>query len=80
VWGRIVERLNQQTGIRRARYWQGFGLACKGLALWLFDSAVDLPAEFAYCHSPRLSDMRNKDYLRLLIYQCDLPVLLGHAM
>jgi hypothetical protein len=79
VWRRIVERLNQQSGARRRR-WEGFCLACKGLALWLFDSAVDLPAEFAYCYSPRLSDMRDKDYLRLLMYQCDLPVLLGHAM
>lgn len=80
VWGRIVECLNQQAGMRGARRWRGFILACRGLALWLFDSAVDPPAEFAYCYSLRLGYRRDKDYLCLLMYQCDLPMLLAQAM
>jgi hypothetical protein len=80
VWGRIVERLNQQAGVRRAGRWRGFVLACRGLALWLFDSAIEAPAEFAYCYSPGLGYRRDKDYLCLLMYQRDLPMLLAQAM
>jgi hypothetical protein len=50
------------------------------LVLWLFESAVEPPAEFAYCYSPGLGYRRDKDYLRLLMYQCDLPLLLAQAM
>jgi hypothetical protein len=80
VWKRIVDRLSQQTGMRRAGRWRGFCLACRGLVLWLFDSAVEPPAEFAYCYSPRLGYRRDKDYLSLLTYQCGLPMLLAQAM
>jgi hypothetical protein len=80
AWGRIVERLNQQAGMRRAERWRGFVLACRGLALWLLDSAVDPPAEFAYCYGSGVGYRRDRDYLRLLMYQCDLPLLLAQAM
>ena len=80
VWGRIAERLSQQAGTRRDGRWRGFCLACRGLALWLLDGAVVPRAEFAYCYSPRLSYRRDKDYLCLLVYQCDLPMLLAQAM
>jgi hypothetical protein len=80
VWGRIVERLEQEAGVRESRPWRGFCLACQSLALRLLGSAEDLPAEFAYCHSPRLCDVRDMGYLRLLVYQCDFPALLGKAI
>jgi hypothetical protein len=80
VWKRIVERLDQQAGGRRARTWRGFCLACQSLVLWLLDPAVGPPAEFAYCHSPSLVDVRDRGYLRLLVYHCELPVLLGQVM
>lgn len=80
VWERIVDRLDQHVAVKKVRPWREFRLACQGLALWLLDSAVELPAEFAYCYRPRLSDVRDRDYLRLLMYQCDLPMRLGHAM
>jgi hypothetical protein len=80
VWGRIVERLSEQVGMREARRWRGFWLACKGLAFWLLDAAVEPPAEFAYCYSPGLGARRDRDYLRLLMYQSDLPMLLAQAM
>jgi hypothetical protein len=80
VLGRIVERLNERAGVLRARRWRTFCLACRGLALWLIDSAAGPPAEFAHCDSPRLGDGRDKYYLCLLMYQCDLPMLLAQAM
>lgn len=80
VWQRIVDLLDKQAGVRRARPWREFRLACQGLALWLLDSAEDLPAEFAYCYTPRLGDVRDMGYLRLLVYQCDFPVLFGKAI
>jgi hypothetical protein len=80
VWGRIVERLTQQAVVRKAERWRGLVLACQGLVLWLFDSAIEPPAEFAYCYSPGLGYRRDRDYLRLLMYQCDLPLLLAQAM
>ena len=72
VWGRIVDRLTQQASTIRAGSRRGYQLACRGLALWLFDVAVGPPSEFAYRYSPRLGDGRDKHYLRLLMYQCDL--------
>jgi hypothetical protein len=80
LFGRIVERLNQETSILGARHWRWFLLACRGLAMWLVDSAAGPPAEFAHCSSPRLGDRRDKYYLCLLMYQCDLPILLAQAM
>jgi hypothetical protein len=80
AWRQIVERLTGPTRWGQTRRWREFCLACRGLVLWLLDTAVDLPAEFAYCRNPGLSDVRDRDYLRLLMYQCDLPVLLGHTM
>ncbi|MGD9001909.1 MAG: hypothetical protein PVF04_04520 [Anaerolineae bacterium] len=80
VWRRIVEHLNQQAGMRWARRWRGFWLACQGLALWLLDPVVYPPAEFAYCYTPSLGHVRDRGYLRLLVYHCELPVLLGQVM
>jgi hypothetical protein len=82
VWEQISERLIQQVSMdmRRAGWRRGFRLAVKAAALWLLDAATDPPAEFAHCCSPRPGEMREKDYLYLLIYQCDLPMLLGQAV
>ena len=82
IWEQISERLIQQVSMsmRRADWRRGFRLAVRAAALWLLDSATDPPAEFAHCYSPRPGEMREKDYLYLLIYQCDLPMLLGQAV
>jgi hypothetical protein len=80
VWERITARLSLQVAMGRPGRWRRFSLACKGLVLWLLDSAVEPPAEFAYCYSPRLGYRRDKDYLCLLMYQYDLPMLLAQAM
>jgi hypothetical protein len=80
VWERINERLIRQASVNRAGWWRGFRLAVKAVALWLLDSAASPPAEFAYGYGPRPGEMREKDYLCLLVYQCDLPMLLGQAV
>jgi len=80
VWPRIVERLGEGTTLGRARYWQGFWFVCRGLAMWLLDAAVEPPAEFAYCYSLGPRHRRDRDYLRLLMYHCDLPMPLIQAM
>lgn len=82
IWEQISERLIQQLSMdmRRADWRHGFRLAVRAAALWLLDAATDPPAEFAHCYSPRPGEMREKDYLYLLIYQCDLPMLLGQAV
>jgi hypothetical protein len=76
--GRLIQRLSMN--IKRTAWRRGFRLAAKAAALWLLDAATDPPAEYAYCYSPRPGEMREKDYLCLLVYQCDLPMLLGQAV
>jgi hypothetical protein len=82
IWERISERLLQRVSINMKRtVWRhGIRLAVRAAVLWLLDTATDPPAEFAYCYSPRPGEMREKDYLYLLIYQCDLPMLFGQAV
>lgn len=82
VWEQINERLIQRLSMnmKRAAWRRGFRLAAKAAALWLLDVATDPPAEFAHCYAPRPGEMREKNYLCLLIYQCDLPMLLGQAV
>ena len=55
-------------------------MVCRGLATWLLDAAVEPPTEFAYCYSLGPRHRRDRDYLRLLMYHCDLPMPLVQAM
>jgi hypothetical protein len=80
VWERIRERLILRRSAKRVPWWRVLRKGCKAIALWLFDSTVGPPAEFAYCYSLRPGDIREKGHLSLLLYQCDLPTLLGRAM
>lgn len=82
IWEQISERLIQQVSMdmRRADWRRGFRLAVRAAAVWLLDAATDPPAERSHCYSPRPSEMREKDYLYLLICQYDLPTLLGQAV
>jgi hypothetical protein len=82
VWEQISERLIQQVSMdgKRVDWRRGFRLAVRVAALWLLDTATDPPAEFAHCYPSRPGEMREKDYLYLLTYQCDLPMLLGQAV
>ena len=79
IWEQIGGRLIEEASGSRTAWRRGFRLVFRTAALWLLDAATDPPAEFACCCSPRPGEMREKDYLYLLIYQCDLPMLLGHA-
>lgn len=79
VWGRIARRLTQQTDRRRG-WWRTFQIAFRNTCLWLLDVSTPLPAEYAYCHSSGLSALGEKGYLCLLVYQCDLPMLLGQTV
>lgn len=76
AWQRISERLDQQT--RKSRTWDGFRVACNWLALWLLDSVVGPPAQLSY--SPDLSRIREAYPMCLLMYQQDLPMLLGQVV
>jgi hypothetical protein len=82
IWEQISERLIRRVSMnmRRADWRRGFRLAVSAAALWLLDSATNPPAEFAHCCPPRPDERRERDYLYLLIYQCDLPMLFGQAV
>jgi len=80
VWEQIHERLHGQRGERRMAWWRGFRLAYRSAALWLLDLAVGPPTELVYFSNPELGQIREKYCLRLLMYQNDLPLLLGQAV
>jgi hypothetical protein len=78
IWEHINERLVEQTGTKGAARRRGFRLAAKAVALWLLDTAAGPAVEFSYEYEVRR--LRDKYYLSLVMYQHDLPLLLGQAM
>jgi hypothetical protein len=78
IWKQINERLVRRSGMKGVAWRRGFRLAAKAVALWLLDTAAGPPVECSY---PReIRRLREKYYLSLLVYQYDLPMLLGQAM
>lgn len=80
VWEQIQERFHGQRGERRMACWRGFRLAYRSAALWLLDLAMGPPNELVYFNNPELGQIHDKYCLRLLMYQNDLPLLLGQAV
>lgn len=80
TWKQITERLALQDSGPRMTWWRELRAACTSVALWVYDSAVGPPVELVFCDSRELERGREAYHLRLLLYQNDLPTLLGQAV
>lgn len=80
AWEGITDRLNRRPKRTGAQWWRSFRVACASVAWWLLDSAVGPPVGITYRDNPTWGQMRENTYLCLLMYQNDLPMLLGQAI
>ncbi len=78
VWERISQCLNRKARGKRVAWWRRFCVVCRSTALWFLESAVGPPAQLSY--DPALDQVRERYSVCLLMYQNDLPMLLGQAV
>jgi len=79
MWKRIDERLRRKARRDGQAWWPGFRIASRTATRWLLETVVGPSKEIVYCDSGEVSRMR-ETYLHLLMYQSDLPLLLGQAV
>ena len=79
TWKRIDERLQRKAERSGRAWWTECRVAGRAATRWLLETVVGPSTKVACCDIGELSRMR-ETYLCLLMYQSDLPLLLGQAM
>lgn len=79
-WERVQQRIRQKAGRTRAQRWRDFRMAFTALMTTMFRTILVPPPEFVRCEGYNLVQARETGYLCLLMYQDDLPTLLGQVV